>query len=276
VTASGTEDYSVFTPERVSLRYDIAGIGSRGAAALIDTTIQAVAGLAVVIVIIFITTLGFRFGGVWESPWFAVFTLILYALGGFFLLWGYYIVFEIVWSGQTPGKRALGLRVIRENGYPLRPGDAVVRNLIRILDAPPLGAVVGSLVMLCNDRAKRIGDFAAGTIVVREGKRQRLGELGHIAAVPTAAGRGAAGVAGAPGAVGAAAGAASAEMPVMPSLSADDATLVRDFLVRRAEMYPDARSALAVRLAEHLSRRYGYPSPERGAAERFLESLASG
>ena len=62
----------------------------------------------------------------------------------------------------------------------------------------------------------------------------------------------------------------------MPSLSAEDATLVRDFLVRRAEMYPDARRALALRLAEHVSRRYGYPSPERGGAERFLESLASG
>jgi hypothetical protein len=92
VTASGTEDYSVFTPERVSLRYDIAGIGSRGAAALIDTTIQAVVGFAVVIVIIFITALGSRFGGFWESPWFAVLTLILYALGSFFLLWGYYLV----------------------------------------------------------------------------------------------------------------------------------------------------------------------------------------
>ena len=238
-------------------------------------------GIAVVTVIIFVTAMGFRFGGFWESPWFAVLTLVLYALGSFFLLWGYYLVFEIVWSGQTPGKRALGLRVIRENGYPIRAGDAVVRNLIRILDAPPLGAVVGSLVMLCNDRAKRIGDFAAGTIVVREGKRQRLGELGGIGAVSaTPAARAATapgeGPAGEPGRSGGAGDGSAASGAVMPSLSAEDATLVRDFLVRRAEMYPDARRALALRLAEHVSRRYGYPSPERGGAERFLESLASG
>jgi uncharacterized RDD family membrane protein YckC len=261
VTASGTEDYSVFTPERVSLRYDVAGIGSRGAAALIDTTIQAVAGIAVLIVIIFIGTMEFRFGGIWESPWLEVLVLILYALGGFFLLWGYYILFEILWSGQTPGKRALSLRVIRENGYPIRPGDAVVRNLIRILDAPPFGAVIGSLVMLCNDRAKRLGDFAAGTIVVREGRRQRLGEIGHLQGVQSS---------------GSQSGATTSDGAVMPSLNAEDATLVRDFLVRRAEMYPDARSALALRLAGHISRRYGYPTAERGGAERFLESLASG
>ena len=105
------------------------------------------------------------------------------------------------------------------------------------------------------------------TIVVREGKRQRLGELGGIGAVPAAVPAGAASAAPAT---------SSGEVAVMPSLSAEDATLVRDFLVRRAEMYPDARRALALRLAEHLSRRYGYPSPERGGAERFLESLASG
>ena len=196
---------------------------------------------------------------------FGAIVLILLFLGTFFLIWGYYMVFEIVWSGQTPGKRALGLRVIRENGYPLRAGDAVVRNLIRILDGPPFfGAVLGSLVMLCNDRAKRIGDFAAGTIVVREGKRQRLGELGRLEPGPAGA------------ATAGATAAATADAPVMASLSAADATLVRDFLVRRAEMYPDARSALAQRLAEHLSRRYGYPLPERGGAERFLESLAGG
>ena len=186
MTASGGEDYSVFTPERVSLRYDIAGIGSRAAAALIDTTIQAAVGLAVAIVSIYVNVMGFRFGGFWDSDLAQVLLLILGALAGFFLLWGYYVVFEIVWSGQTPGKRALGLRVIRENGYPLRAGDAVVRNLIRILDGPPFGAVFGSLVMLCNDRAKRIGDFAAGTIVVREGKRERLGQLGQLGQPPAA------------------------------------------------------------------------------------------
>ena len=242
--------------------------------------------MAVLILYLFATVLNMALR---DSEAVRAVAMILAALAGFFLLWGYYVVFEIVWNGQTPGKRALGLRVIRENGYPLRPGDAVVRNLIRIVDGPPLGAVVGSLVMLCNDRAKRIGDFAAGTIVVREGKRQRLGELGHIGQVgqlgqssqsgqsnqirppdqpATAAGApNVSSVSSAPGTPGTAA--------VMPSLSADDATLVRDFLVRRAEMYPDARRDLAQRLADHLCRRYGLPSPERGRAERLLESLAS-
>ena len=267
----GNEDYKVFTPERVSLRYDVAGIGSRGAAALIDTTIQAVVGFAVVILSVFTSVMANRFGGFWDSDLGEVLVVILGALVVFFLLWGYYLFFEILWSGQTPGKRALGIRVIRENGYPIRPGDAVVRNLIRILDGPPFGAVVGSLVMLCNSRSKRIGDFAAGTIVVREGNRQRLGQLGSLSGLPP--------VPAVPPAAPPSGGPqppASIPVAVMPSLSAEDATLVRDFLVRRAEMYPAARGALALRLAQHVSRRYGYPSPERGRAEPFLESLATG
>src|ERR687883_178716 len=128
-------DYNVVTPERVKLQYDIAGIGSRGAAAIIDTFLQSIA---------------------------------LYVLLVFVVTSGYYVFFEIVWNGQTPGKRLVGVRVIRENGYPIRPIDAVIRNLVRIVDWLPLFYGVGMLVMLLNGRARRLGDFASGTIVVRE------------------------------------------------------------------------------------------------------------
>ncbi|HEU5314848.1 MAG TPA: RDD family protein [Chloroflexota bacterium] len=263
---AGQDDYSVLTPERVSLAFDIAGIGSRAAAALIDTAIQAVLFFAVAVVN-FLASLADAFDRLGSAgPWLVVASIILVALVGFFLLWGYYIVFEIVWSGQTPGKRALGIRVIRENGYPIRPGDAVVRNLVRIVDAPPFGAVLGSVVMLLNDRAKRLGDFAAGTIVVRETKRQRLDQLPGLPARPAALEAPPAGSTSA-----AAQGGATAL-----ALGADDATLLRDFLVRRREMYADARAQLARRLALHLSRRYGLAAPARGREEPFLESLASG
>ena len=263
------QDYRVLTPERVSLQFDVAGIGSRAAAALIDTAIQATIATALFILFIVLYSparLGNAAGGLVPGDagvWLGVLVLIFVSLGVFFLLWGYYMVFEIVWSGQTPGKRALGIRVIRENGYPLRAGDAVVRNLVRIIDGPPAGAVVGALVMLFNERAKRLGDFAAGTIVVREGRRQRLDQLpGFSGLTPAPGGRRAAPPpSAAPGAV--------------PILSAEDATLLRDFLVRRRDLYGAARVTLARRLALHLSRRYGLPEPARGRDEVFLESLAS-
>lgn len=287
------------TPERVSLGYDLAGLGSRAAAAVVDVTIQALLWLALLIVFGVVVS---RFSDLLDAAAPAVMAglLILVFLGGFFLLWGYYLVFEIIWSGQTPGKRALGLRVIRENGYPIRPGDAVVRNLVRIIDGPPFAAVVGALVMLLNERSKRLGDFAAGTIVVREGKRLRLadvvGNVGNVERTPlpaaslsperaavtapvvlsTAVSTSSAG--------GTVATASSAETARPVALRPEDATLVRDFLVRRGEMDTPARTQLARRLADHVANTYGLTATLAGrrqegviqtANERFLEELVS-
>jgi uncharacterized RDD family membrane protein YckC len=235
-------DYRVLTPERVSLQYDIAGVGSRGAAALIDTAIQAV--LILVVIAMFgggLAALSLVAG---EPDVFGV-ALALAILFVFAATAGYYIVFEIIWSGQTPGKRIVGVRVMRENGYPIRPVDAVVRNLVRFVDSLPIGYAVGVLTMLCNARAKRLGDFAAGTIVVREGGR---------------------GVLTTPEAV-------AVDRPRGPALRGEDATLVRDFLVRRSGMHPDARRDLATRLASALAARYGLTVETD--PETFLEGLAT-
>src|SRR5260221_12522374 len=153
------------------------------------------------------------------------------------------MLFEILWNGQTPGKRMLGIRVIRENGYPMRPIDAVIRNLVRIVDWLPSGYGIGVLTMLLNKRSKRLGDFASGTIVVREGTR------GAAILFPAVA---------EPGGV---------------RLSNADATLVRDFLVRRSSMHPQARAELAARLAAVLVQRYALTAD--ADSEPFLERLAS-
>ncbi len=235
-------DYTVLTPERVRLDYGLAGIGSRGGAAIIDTTLQS----------LILLVLGLGLAGAAAAlqtqasiPSDTVVLGILAAvlfIGLFATTSGYFILFEIIWSGQTPGKRLLGLRVLRESGYPLRPVDAVIRNLVRIVDWLPLGYGIGVLVMLLNGRSKRLGDFAAGTLVVREGTNARLSIVDS----------------GTP-------------QPVTVSLSAQDATLVRDFLVRRQELNPAARAALAQRLATALSARYALAI--NADPEAFLESL---
>lgn len=210
---------------------------------IIDTLIQSVA-LTVLLVagLAAGALIGFASGRFAE--WIV---LVALALGGFVVTAGYYLVFEIIWNGQTPGKRAVGIRVIRENGYPVRPVDSVIRNVVRIADWVPIFYGIGVLVMLFNKRSRRLGDFAAGTIVVREGARRTLTNVASVAA--------------------------SDETPVASVvLSSADATLVRDFLVRRASIDPAARADLARRLADVLARRYHLPAGDD--PEVFLERVS--
>jgi uncharacterized RDD family membrane protein YckC len=242
-----SSNYSVLTPERVSLEYGIAGIGSRGGAAIIDTLIQGV-----VLLVVFVAGAGAGAAASFVSGRFAEVLLIIFlALGSFVITVGYFMVFEIVWNGQTPGKRVLSIRVIRESGYPIRPADSVIRNLVRIVDWLPLFYGIGVLVMLFNKRSKRLGDFAAGTLVVREGGAGQT--LSNVVAPATLE--------------------PAALEPRGYALSSADATLVRDFLVRRDSLHPDARADLARRLASAMAQRYHLPL--EGDAEYFLERLAT-
>lgn len=242
-------DYTVVTPERVGLEYGIAGIGSRGAAVIVDTFIQSLAFLLVFVAVsaglVALRSQLSDFGASFSGGPGVVLVFAVVVLAGFIITAGYFIFFEIVWSGQTPGKRLVGLRVIRENGYPIRPVDAVIRNLVRYVDWLPAAYGVGLLVMLLNGRARRLGDFASGTIVVREGSRRSLPRFDTSAAT---------------------------EQPTV-TLSAADATLIRDFLVRRATIDRHARAILAIRLATLISRRYHLPFERDSEAEEFLERL---
>ncbi len=251
-------DYLVLTPERVSLQYEVAGIGSRSAAAMVDVALQ---GAVLAVMLLIFALMAGLFGGAGRSSGggavVASIGVAALVLGTTLVLWGYYLFFEIVWSGQTPGKRLVGIRVVRENGYPLRPADAVVRNLVRILDGPPAGAAIGLLVMLLNSRAKRLGDFAAGTIVVREGARGGVAALASLDA-----------------AIGKSPAEGVSPSQASPVLSPADATLVRDFLARRAQLDGPARARLANRLAAGLAERYGLQAQlSTSSEEDFLQRL---
>jgi uncharacterized RDD family membrane protein YckC len=238
-------EYSVLTPERVSLQYDIAGIGSRGAAAMVDTLIQLVALIVIFVALSAGLAASSAFLSVGDGDGASTLFIALFALALFAVADGYFMLFEILWSGQTPGKRMVGLRVIRENGYPMRPIDAVIRNLVRMVDWLPGAYGIGVLTMLLNKRSKRLGDFASGTIVVREGARGAAGLLLQSAVAE----------------------------PRGVRLSSADATLVRDFLVRRSSMDPHARADLATRLSAVLVQHYALTLDAE--PEVFLEQLAS-
>ena len=154
----------VETPEQVVVSYTLAGIGTRGAAALIDLLLMLVLSGTLWYGVSSIPRVIPAFKGTSDRSWF---TAVL-ILGQFLILWGYFVAFEAIWDGQTPGKRLLGLRVVRNGGGGVDVGASAARNLIRLVDFLPFGYFVGMISVIANQRNQRLGDLVAGTIVVRE------------------------------------------------------------------------------------------------------------
>ena len=170
-----SDDLVVSTPERVAFQYEIAGIGSRFLAQFIDvliiTAVQTVITIGAV-----------ALGGIFNSI--QIFGLVELILT-FILIAGYFLISEAAWNGQTLGKRFVRLRAVGDHGEPLTIGQAAIRNLIRVVDFLPAFYAIGIVTMFSNSRAKRLGDFAAGTLVVRDRERISLYDLASTA--PTAA-----------------------------------------------------------------------------------------
>src|SRR5437879_5797727 len=113
--------------------------------------------------------------------------LLIEIILGFILLAGYFLISEAAWNGQTLGKRAARLRVVGDHGEPLTLGQAGIRNLVRIVDFLPVFYGIGMLTLFINGRGKRLGDFAAGTLVVRDRARVSLYDLSSAPATEVAA-----------------------------------------------------------------------------------------
>ncbi len=176
---SPTDQFVVETPENIRFGYDVADIGSRFLAILIDTLIQ---GVIYILFAIASLVLGNGLSQMDLPRWLVDAAVILFLLALFLIQFGYFLFFEIFLNGATPGKRLFHLRVIKDNGYPLSPMDAIIRNMVRIIDFFPFAYGVGVVVMFSNKRAKRLGDYAAGTIVVKMRDQVRLH---HLTTTPT-------------------------------------------------------------------------------------------
>jgi uncharacterized membrane protein SpoIIM required for sporulation/uncharacterized RDD family membrane protein YckC len=172
------QEHGIETPEHVVVSFELAGLGTRAAAAAVDAAILV--GLQLLILLTFAAA---GLTDAWETGagrWGVALLILLWVLG-FFL---YYGLFEALWDGRTPGKRALGIRVVQDTGRPVTANAATVRNLIRIVDfLVPLGPLPGVLFVFFHPSNKRLGDLAAGTIVVRD----RVGDSALAATAPAAA-----------------------------------------------------------------------------------------
>lgn len=152
--------YHLETPEGIDLAMSPAGPIVRGLAIALDILIRTALMMA------FAAALAST-GAVGSG---------IYLITYFVLQWFYPVIFEVLANGQTPGKRALALRVVHQDGTPIGWSASILRNLVRSVDALPLFYMTGVVSMLCNDRFQRLGDLAAGTLVIhergREGRKQ--------------------------------------------------------------------------------------------------------
>ena len=156
------EFLNIDTPENVIFGYEVVGIGSRFMAALVDT-------LAIVIIQVVVNlTMGLIVGNLLNIDIYSAWVTAVFGLISFALLWGYYIFFEMLWNGQSPGKRLVGLRVLKADGTPITLTESIVRNLVRLIDFLPIFYGLGVIVMFVNTQSRRLGDLAAGTLVVRD------------------------------------------------------------------------------------------------------------
>jgi uncharacterized RDD family membrane protein YckC len=158
--------HEVLTTEKVPFRYRVAGLGSRFLAWLADIGI-----------ILFAYLIGGVFFSLFEAGR-AGLGIGLFILWMFALNWGYFLLFEWLWSGQTPGKRAVGIRVVRFDGTAISFVQSAVRNLLRIADALPLPLPIGAgllgFAVACGNREnRRLGDLAADTLVVHLDRKAR-------------------------------------------------------------------------------------------------------
>jgi len=247
------ENYELHTPEAVDVRYPIAGIGSRFLANAIDCVII---GAAFVLIVIGVMALGFFGSAGFTAGLIAFFTL------SFLLFWGYFVVFEAVWSGQTPGKRLIGIRVITSSGYPIGVVESSIRNLVRIVDLLPAFYGIGVVAMFASSQSRRLGDYAAGTLVVKERATVRLTDL-TTTAPSTDVRFGLSAPLGTldPGEI---------EWR-LDRLSPEEVTLAREFLARAPTLPEGPRQRLGTSIAERLSSRVEAPVPLDPV--RFLERV---
>ncbi len=160
--------YNIGTPEGVELRLPVAGLASRALAWLIDALIKFITIIVLSIVLELLGDLGTG----------------LYLLLIFILLWFYNVIFEVFNNGATPGKRALGLRVMNANGTPVGWSGSLLRNLVRVVDVLPGCYAFGCVSVLVSRQFQRLGDLAAGTIVVYTPRTAINGTAPDAAAIP--------------------------------------------------------------------------------------------
>jgi uncharacterized RDD family membrane protein YckC len=241
------------TPESIELEFTLAGIGNRALALLIDYLVIAAILAVCIFTWIFISG---QLADIWEAQdsfgsqlglWLIAITFLII----FGIYAGYFVFFETLWQGQTPGKSFAKIRVIRDDGRPIGLAQATLRSLLRPLDE---FLYIGAIFIMFSQREKRLGDWAAGTIVIEsqratasatftisEQARSLYTELLDIAD--------------------------------LSQLLPDDFAIIREYLQRRDAMEFKPRMALAAKLTQQVTAIINLEKLPAVAPDVFLEAV---
>ena len=247
------DQLQIDTPEQIALELPLAGIGSRFLGLAIDTLIQFVLYILGVFLFAFAVALlpavGIGRYLQWIPQSWAPAIAILFV---FSVYWGYFAFFEIIWKGQTPGKRVAKIRVIKESGRPINAYEAIARNLLRAIDALPGMYGVGIVCMMLNRQNRRLGDYVAGTVVVHD---KRTGEVKPEWNTVTAP-------------------APAATNPQLALVASEELVLIETYLHRRVEMDLTLRDQVAYKIASRITEKTGLQRAPNQSLDDFLEASA--
>jgi uncharacterized RDD family membrane protein YckC len=258
-----SDQLNIDTPELVDIEMPLAGIGSRFIALLVDYLIWGAAFLVLGLLSALILP-GIKAFSKISEQWAAAIVIFIV----FLFNWGYFTLFEAFWNGRTPGKRVARIRVIQRSGRAIGLFESMARNLVRYIDQIPFFYAVGVISMFVTRQHQRLGDLAAGTLVVRDREQETplWGESGArtftaqifapSAPIPephTAYSLPAAGIA---------------------KLSPTDLEVLEGFFARRLDMPLPTRHTLAGRIASAIQAKSGLEQPDGASVETFLEATA--
>ena len=258
-----SDQLSIETPELVAIEMPLAGIGSRFIALLVDYLIWG-AGFLLLFFLAVLLLPGIHAFSKISAQWAVAIAVFIV----FLLNWGYFTLFEAFWNGRTPGKRVARIRVIQRTGQAIGLFESMARNFVRYIDQFPFFYAVGVVCVFVTKQHQRLGDLAAGTLVVRDrdpetplwgesGSRTFTSQL-FAPSAPKPEPQ------------------AALNLPTtgIARLSAADLEVLEGFFSRRLDMSLATRQALAFRIASAIQAKSGLELPEGASIETFLEATA--
>jgi uncharacterized RDD family membrane protein YckC len=240
------------TPESVELEFTLAGIGNRAWALLLDYHVLALIWLLFFMILVVVSIQLADFWTYIFGSQVGVWLLAIVFLGTATIYGSYFVFFETLWEGQTPGKRVAKIRVVRDDGRPIGLQQATLRALLRPLDDI---LFIGAFLIMFSRREKRLGDLAAGTIVIQN-------QIAHTSATLT---------------ISEPAKTVCQQLLPIAEFSAmlpDDFAIIREYLLRRATMTSKARTAVTSQLTKDIKEIIKLEKvPEGITPDVFLEAI---
>jgi uncharacterized RDD family membrane protein YckC len=237
------------TPEQIALEFPLAGIGSRFMALALDTLLQMLLYIGGIFALVGLAKYApdLPVSLAWLPRSWLPALLVIFM---FCVYWGYFAVFEIIWKGQSPGKRAAGIRVIKNSGRAINVYEAIGRNLMRAVDWLPGMYIAGIVTMMISGQNQRLGDHLAGTIVVHDKRAEEIRPDWSCGAEK------------------------SSSIPQLSKITPEELVLIETYLQRRHTLEFGFRDSTAHKIATRITEKTSIERSPEQSLDDFLEGIA--